>query len=75
MWREYLQVDRLAVDALVAASNSSRLILNLTFNIAEIREFSAGDVVKLSPLVPESLARVPVANVHGILGLILGDVD
>lgn len=75
MRRENLQVDRLAVDALVVAGNSRGLVLDLTLHVAKINELPVGNMVELGPLVPKSLVRVLVADMHGILGLLLGDVD
>lgn len=46
-----LEVDRLAVDALVAASYARRLILDLSLDVAEVSEPPVRDMVELSPLV------------------------
>lgn len=75
MRRIDLQVDRLTVDTLVAASYASRLVLDLSLDVAEVGKPPVRNVMELSPLVPRSRGRVPVAGIQRVLGLALGDVD
>ncbi len=75
MWRKYFEVDGLAIDALVAPCHSCGLILDFPLDIAEVVEPPVGDVVKLGPLVPGGLSRVPVGRVRGVFRLVAGYVD
>lgn len=72
---EDLEVDGLAIDALVASRDSRRLVFDLPLDIAEVSEAPVGDVVELGPLVPRSLSDVPVGGVRVIIALIAWDVD
>src|SRR4051794_28087197 len=72
--REDLEVYGLAVDALVAAGDSRRLVLDLALDVAEVGKPPVRDVMELGPLVPTSFVRVAV-GAHGVLLLIPRDVD
>lgn len=78
MGRVDLQVDGLAVDALVVSSDSSSLVLNLSLDLAKVVEATARNVVELSPLVLASDRGWGVWHVDFIalrsIG-IAGDVD
>jgi hypothetical protein len=51
MGRVDFQVHGLTVDALVVSSNSGRLVLNLSLDLAKVVEATTRDVVELSPFV------------------------
>lgn len=72
---EDLQIDGLAVDALVTAGDPGGLVLDLPFDIAKVIESTAGNVVEFGPFVPGSFCWVPVANAHRVFGFVVGDVD
>lgn len=72
---ENLEVDGLAINALIASRNSRSLIFDFPLDIAKIGEPPVGDVVKLGPFVPSSLSRVPVGGVRVVLALFAWDVD
>lgn len=78
MGRVDLQVDGLAVDALVVSSDSSSLVLNLSLDLAKVVEATARNVVELSTLVLASDRGWGVWHVDLIalrsIG-IAGDVD
>lgn len=75
MWGEYFEVDRLAIDALVAPRDSCCLVLDLPLDIAKIVESPVGDMMELSPLIRGGLGWIPVAHVRGIFGLVAGNID
>jgi hypothetical protein len=62
MRRIYLEVDGLAVDALVAAGYTRCLVLNFPLDIAKVCEFAVGDVMELGPLILAGCGRAPVWN-------------
>lgn len=78
MRRVDLEIDGLAVDTLVVASNSSRLVLNLPLDLTEVIEATTGDVVELSPFILTSNRGRGVWHVDlialGSVG-VAGDVD
>jgi hypothetical protein len=51
MWRVYLEVNWLPVDALVATSNARSLCLNLPLNLCKIIPPPSGHVMKLCPVL------------------------
>lgn len=75
MRRKDLEVDGLAVDALVRSRNPCRLVLDLALDITEIVESPVRDVVKLGPLVRGGLVGIPVARLRVILALFTRNVD
>ena len=75
MWGVDLEVDGLAIDALVVSRNPRSLILDLPLDVAEVVEPPVRDVVKLGPLVRGGLGRVSVAGVRVIAGIIAGHID
>ena len=78
MRRVDLEVDGLTVNTLVVSSDSGRLVLNLSLDLAKIVEATTGNVVELSPLVLTSNRGWGVWHVDlialGSVG-IAGDVD
>lgn len=74
MGGEDLEVYGLAVDALVAAGDPRRLVLDLALDVAEIGKPPVGDVVKFGPFISARFVRVTV-RAHGVLLFISGDVD
>jgi hypothetical protein len=71
-----LEIDRLAVDALVASSYPRGFILDLSLNVAKIRESSAWDMMELGPLRASSGSRRSIWIVEGIWRIfILLNVD
>jgi len=75
MRRKDLEVDGLAIDALVVSCDSRRLVLNLSLDIAKIIESPVRDVMEFSPLVPSGLGRVPVTNIAVFFPIIAGHID
>lgn len=51
MWRVYLKVDRLSVDALVVSCYSCSLVLNFPPDLAEVVETATRNVIELGPLI------------------------
>jgi hypothetical protein len=49
MWRVYLQVDGLPVDALVVSCDPRRFILDFPLHILKVRELAPRDVMEFSP--------------------------
>jgi len=72
---EDFEVDRLAIDALVAPRDSCGLVLDFPLDIAEVVEPPVGDVVKLGPLVSGGLVGVPVRGTRVIIRLVAGNID
>jgi hypothetical protein len=71
-----LEIYRLSVDTLVAASDSGCLVLDLTLDLAKICESPSLNMMKLCPLGSPSLLRISVGGGYGIwLGLVLFYVD
>jgi hypothetical protein len=74
-----LEVDRLPVDALVRASDSVGLVLNLPLDFLEVVEAAAWNVVELSPFFLASNRFGSVRDVDGVIfGFVVacgGDVD
>lgn len=79
MRRVDLKVDRLSVDALVRASDSVGLVLNLPLDFLEVVEAAAWNVVELSPFFLASNRFGSVRDVDGVIfGFVVacgGDVD
>jgi hypothetical protein len=76
VWRIYLEVYGLSVDALVAASDSRCLVLDLALNLAKVCKSPSLNMVKLCPLGPTRLGWVSVGGRYRIgLGLVLVDVN
>jgi hypothetical protein len=74
MGGEDLEIYGLAVDALVAAGDPRRLVLDLALDVAEVGKPPVRDVVKFGPFIPARFVRVAV-GAHGVLLFIPGDVD
>ncbi len=71
-----LEVDGLAVDALVVTGNACRLVLNLPLDVGEVGEAAVGNVVELCPLGAARRGGRSVRVAGRIRGVvILGDVD
>ena len=74
-----LEVYRLSVDALVRASDSVGLVLNLPLDFLEVVEAAAWNVVELSPFFLASNRFGSVRDVDGVIfGFVVacgGDVD
>lgn len=71
-----LEVYGLAVDALVGAGDSRRLVFNFPLDVGKVCEAAARDVMELCPLRSSRGGRGPEAVFHGIWeGFIFGDVD
>lgn len=79
MGRVYLQVDGLAVNALVVAGNAGRLALDLPLHVGKVPEASMRDVVEFSPFILPRDARGSMRDVDvvviGLVGPLAGDID
>jgi hypothetical protein len=79
MWRVYLEVDWLSVDALVAPCYARSLCFNLPLDLGEIVPPPAWDVVKLCPFLLTGDAGWSVGHVYFVVaGFVVpfaGDVD
>lgn len=71
----YLEVDGLAVDALVATRNPGRLVLDLALDIAKVGEATARDVMELCPLRAPGGVGVLEGRLEVDLSLVLLDID
>ena len=76
VWRVDLEVDCLPGNALVAAGNPRRLVLDLALHVGEVVKPPVGDMVKLGPFGALGGAGVPVSVVdRARIALFLGNVD
>lgn len=76
MRRVNLEIDGLPVDTLVAASDSSRFILNFSLDIGKVSEATVWNMVVLGPFGSTSSSGGPVGIKGGIGCLVIvGDVD
>ena len=66
MRRVNLKIDRLTIDAFVAASYPRGLVLDFSLDIGKIREPSARDMMELSPLRASSGSRRSVRIVERV---------
>lgn len=60
IWRVYLEIDGLAVDALVGTGDSGGFVLDLALDVDEVVEPAIRNVVELGPLGPPGRAGGPV---------------
>ena len=71
-----LEINGLAVDALVITGNSGGLAFNLPLHIRKVCEAAAGDVMKLCPLGSSCSSRRSETIFHRVWkSFIFGDVD
>ena len=73
--RKNLEVDGLAVYALVGARHSCGLILDLTLDVFKVCEAPVWDVMELGPLIPSSLPRDAITGRRVIFSVVFRDVD
>jgi hypothetical protein len=79
MGRVDLEIDRLAIDALVVSCYPRGLVLDLLLYLLEIVEFASGLMMKLSPFILASNTRWSMRNMDLVVSrtvlAITGDVD
>jgi len=68
----HLEVDRLSVDALIRASDSVGLVLDLPLDLLEVVEAAAWNVVELSPFFLSSNRFGSVRNMDRIVFGLVG---
>jgi len=73
--RKNLEVDGLAVYALIGACHSCGLILDLALDVFKICEAPVWDVMELGPFIPSSLPRDAIAGRRVIFSVVLRDID
>lgn len=70
-----LEIDGLAVDALVASGDAGSLVLDFALDIAKVREAATGNMVKLCPLIRTSRGCVAIGSVGVLYRLVRLDID
>lgn len=75
MRRVNLEVDGLAVNSLVATSDSRGFRLNFALHVAEIGEATTLHMLELGPFGATSLLRVAICSVDVRLVRVLLDID
>lgn len=75
MWRVYLQVDGLTVDALVVSRYSCRFVLDFALHVLEVFKPSIGNVVKLCPFWLCSNTQRRMWYMNFVSLIVAGDVD
>ena len=68
---EDLEVDGLAVDALVVAGDSGRLVLDFPLDVTKVVEPPVRDMVELGPFIARGFVWVPVVDGSRVLGIIV----